>query len=105
MTHRTGTNEQRKAMLTAIRERAGTWGDVDAESQIIDIGRDIGLTEDETLETFKQVVNDDYVDTGRNLQVPPFSSERAGQWVGAGRIDVMVNRDMRLTDKGQAEIR
>jgi hypothetical protein len=91
-------------MLSAIHEREGRWSEVDAEAEKINIGRGVGLNEDESLEVFKHLVTNDYIDTGRNLQAPPFSFERAGQWIGFGKINVTVNHDMRLTDKGRAEV-
>ena len=91
-------------MLRAIHAREGKWGDLDAEAEIIRIGQDLELSEDQTLEMFKRLVDDYYVDPVRILQAPPARSEYGGQVVGFGSINVSVSTDMGLTDMGLAAI-
>ncbi len=59
------TEEQRKAMLAAVHEREGSWGGVDPDTEITSVGSDIGLSEDESYELFKWLVDEGYIDSGR----------------------------------------
>ncbi len=97
------TDEQRRAMLVAIHEREGRWGSIDAEKELISIGQDLGLDEDQSLDLFKQLVDEHYIDPGWVLQVPG-SKERGGQFVGFDKINVTVGGGMKIIGPGRAEI-
>ncbi len=97
------TDDQLKDMLRGIHEREGTWGSIDAETEIVRIGQTLGLDEDQSLELFKQAVDGHYIDLGRIWQAGG-STGRKGQPVGFGKINVEVGADMGLTYKGRALI-
>ena len=59
------TDEQRKAMLSAIHERDGRWAQVDPDTEITSIGEGIGLSEDGSYALFGQLVDQGFVDPGR----------------------------------------
>ena len=51
------TDDQRKAMLSAIHEREGGWDRVDPDTEIASIGEGISLSEDESFALFGQLVD------------------------------------------------
>jgi hypothetical protein len=97
-------DDQRKAMLRAIHEREGRWGSVDPNTEIATIGSAVGLSEDESFALFKQLVDGHYVDPGRVLQAGHAIRRGASQVVGREGALTPVSRDMRITDKGRAEL-
>ena len=55
-------------MLGAIHEREGRWDQVDPDTEVGSIGEGIGLSEDQSYELFKLLVDEHYVHPGRILQ-------------------------------------
>jgi hypothetical protein len=99
------TNDQLKAMLRAIHEREGGWDRVDPDTEIANMGEAIGLGEDESFALFKLLVNEYYVDPGRVLRAGGAMPGSTSRVVGRGDNLTAIGDDMRLTDKGQDEIR
>lgn len=97
------TEEQRKAMLAAVHERQGSWGDVDPDTEITSIGSDLGLSEDEAYELFKRLVNDGYIDPGRVHRDGGAMPGRTSRVVGRGDNMTAIGDEVGLTGKGQAE--
>ena len=75
-------NDQRKAMLRAIHEREGRWDAVDPDTEVVSIGSEIGLSEDESYALFKLLVDEHYVDPGRVLQARGAMPGRTSRVVG-----------------------
>ncbi len=98
------TDNQRKAMLRAIREREGSWDAVDPDTEIARIGNDIGLGEDESFALFKLLVDEHHVDPGRVLQAGGAMPGRTSRVVGREHYMTVIGDDVRLTDRGQAEV-
>jgi hypothetical protein len=98
------TDDQRKAMLGAVHEREGGWDQVDPDTEIASIGEGVGLSEDESFALFKQLVDDDYVDRGRVLQAGGAMPGRTSRVVGHEDNMTLIGDEVRLTDKGRAEI-
>jgi hypothetical protein len=97
------SDEQRKAMLTGVHEREGSWSDVDPDTEITSIGSHIGLSEDESYELFKRLVVEGYIDPGRVLRAGGAMPGRTSRVVGRGANMMAIGDDVRLTDKGQVE--
>ncbi len=98
------TDDQRKAMLSAIREREGRWDAVDPDTEIARIGNDIGLGEDEAFALFKLLVDEHHVDPGRVLQARGAMPGRTSRVVGREHYMTVIGDDVRLTDRGQAGV-
>jgi hypothetical protein len=92
-------------MLRAIHEREGGWDRVDPDTEIAKMGEAIGLGEDESFALFKLLVNEYYVDPGRVLRAGGAMPGSTSRVVGRGDNLTAIGDDMRLTDKGQDEIR
>jgi hypothetical protein len=86
-----------------VHERAGRWDRVDPNTEITSIGSDIGLSEDESYELFKRLVNEGYIDPGRVLRADGAIPGRTSWVAGRGDNLIAIGDDVRLTDKGQAE--
>jgi hypothetical protein len=98
------TDDQRKAMLRAIYEREGGWDRVDPDTELANIGEGIGLGEDESYELFGQLVDEGYVDPGRVLRAGGAMPGSTSRVVGRENNMTVIGDDVRLTDKGRAEI-
>jgi hypothetical protein len=98
------TGDQRRAMLKAIHEREGGWDRVDPDTEIASIGEGIGLSEDRSYELFGQLVDEHYVDPGRILQAGGAMPGHTSRIVGREDNMTVIGDDVRLTDKGRAEI-
>jgi hypothetical protein len=98
------TDDQRKAMLRAIREREGGWDQVDPDTEIASMGESIGLSEDESFALFKLLVDEHYVYPGRILRAGGAMPGRTSRVVGRGDNLTAIGDDVQLTDKGQVEI-
>lgn len=96
------TNDQRRAMLAAIREREGGRSQADLDTGIVRNGTGVGLSEDESFALFKLLVDEHFVYPGRSLQA---GAMRRGttQVVGRGDSLTVVGPNAHLTDKGRAE--
>ena len=98
------TDDQRKAMLSAIHEREGGWDRVDPDTEIASIGEGIGLSEDESYALFGQLVDQGFVDPGRTYRTGGAMPGRTSRVVGHEDNMTVIGDDVRLTDKGHAEI-
>ncbi len=98
------TDDERKAMLKAIHEREGRWDRVDPDTEIASIGEGIGLSEDRSYELFGQLVDEHYVDPGRILQDGGAMPGHTSRIVGREDNMTVIGDELRLTDKGRAEI-
>jgi hypothetical protein len=98
------TDEQRKGMLRAIHEREGRWDEVDPDTEVAGIGVKIGLSEDDSYGLFGQLVDEGYVDPGRVLGAGGAMPGHASRIVGRGDSMTVIGDELRLTDKGRAEI-
>jgi hypothetical protein len=78
---------------------------VDPDTEIANMGEAIGLGEDESFALFKLLVNEYYVDPGRVLRAGGAMPGSTSRVVGRGDNLTAIGDDMRLTDKGQDEIR
>ncbi len=95
------TDDQRKEMLRAIREREGRWDTVDPDTEIASIGSDIGLSEDESFALFKLLVNEHSVDPGRVIRAGGAMPGRTSRVVGRGDNLTAIGDDMRVIDEGR----
>jgi hypothetical protein len=99
------TDDQRKAMLSGIHERRGRWDQVDPDTEIASIGEGIGLSEDESYALFGQLVDQGFVDPGRAYRAGGTMPGRTSRVVGREDNMTVIGDEVRLTDKGRAEIR
>jgi hypothetical protein len=99
------TDDQRKAMLSGIHERRGRWDQVDSDTEIASIGEGIGLSEDESYALFGQLVDQGFVDPGRAYRAGGAMPGRTSRVVGREDSMTVIGDEVRLTDKGRAEIR
>ena len=97
-------DDQRKAMLRAIREREGRWDAVDPDTEVGSIGEGIGLSEDQSYELFELLVDEHYVHPGRILQAGGAMPGSTSRVVGRRDNLTAIGDDVQLTDKGRAEI-
>lgn len=104
MGRRDFTDDQRKAMLRAIHEREGEWARVDPDTEIAFIGEGIGLSDEESFALFKLLVDEHYVYPGRILHAGGAMPGRTSRVVGRGDNLTAIGDDVRLEDKGRAEI-
>ena len=97
-------DHQRKAMLRAIHEREGGWGEVDPDTEIARIGNVIGLSEDQSYELFGRLVDEGLVDPGRAYRARGAMPGSISRIVGREENMTVIGDDVRLTGKGRAEI-
>jgi hypothetical protein len=97
-------DHQRKAMLRAIHEREGGWGEVDPDTEVAHIGENIGLGEDKSYELFGQLVDEGFVDPGRAYRAGGAMPGSISRIVGREENMTVIGDDVRLTGKGRAEI-
>ena len=98
------SDEQRKGMLGAIHEREGGWDRVDPDTEVAGIGGEVGLGEDESYELFGYLVDEGYVDPGRVLGAGGAMPGHTSRIVGREDNMTVIGDEVRLTDKGRAEI-
>ncbi len=99
------TAEQRKGMLLAVHEREGRWDTVDPDTEVKNIGGDIGLSEDKSYELFKHLVDEGCIDPGRAFGAGGAMPGHTGRVVGREDNMTVIGDDVRLTSKGQGEIK
>jgi hypothetical protein len=95
---------QRREMLTAIHEREGRWDEVDPDTEVVHIGNEIGLSEDQSYELFGHLVDEGFVDPGRAYRAGGAMPGSISRIVGREENMTVIGDDVRLTSKGQAEI-
>jgi hypothetical protein len=95
---------QRKAMLKAIQEREGRWDEVDPDTEVARIGKEIGLSEDQSYELFGHLVDEGFVKPGRAYQAGGAMPGSTSRIVGREANMTVIGDDVRLTSKGRAEI-
>ena len=98
------TDDQRKAMLRAIREREGRWDAIDPDTEVAHIGNEIGLSEDQSYELFGHLVDEGFVDPGRAYRAGGAMPGSTSRIVGREEHMTLIGDDVRLTGKGRAEI-
>ena len=98
------TDDQRKAMLSAIHEREGGWDRVDPDTEIASIGEGIGLSEDQSYELFGHLVDEGFVEPGRAYQAGGAMPGSISRIVGREENMTVIGDDVRLTGKGRGEI-
>jgi hypothetical protein len=98
------TDDQRKAMLRAIREREGRWDEVDPDTEVARIGNEIGLSEDQSYELFGHLVDEGFLDPGRAYRAGGAMPGSTSRIVGREENMTVIGDDVRLTSKGRAEI-
>ncbi len=98
------SDDQRKDMLRAIHEREGRWDEVDPDTEVAGIGGEIGLSEDASYELFGRLVDGGYVDPGRVLGAGGAMPGHTSRIVGREDNMTVIGDELRLTDKGRAEI-
>ena len=97
-------DHQRKAMLRAIQEREGRWDQVDPDTEVAHIGKEIGLGEDQSYELFGHLVDDGFVDLGRAYRAEGAMPGSISRIVGREDNMTVIGDDVRLTSNGRAEI-
>lgn len=98
------TNDQWNGMLRGIEERQGRWDNVDPSAEVVSIGEGIGLSEGESFALFKRLVDEHSVDPGRVIHAVGAMPGRTSRVVGRSDILTAIGDDVRLTDKGRAEL-
>jgi hypothetical protein len=98
------TDDQRKAMLTAIHEREGRWDEVDPDTEVARIGNEIGLSEDQSYELFGHLVDEGFVEPGRAYGAGGAMPGSTSRIVGREENMTVIGDDVHLTGKGRAEI-
>jgi len=98
------TDDQRKAMLRAIREREGRWDEVDPDTEVARMGNEIGLSEDQSYELFGHLVDEGFVEPGRAYRAGGAMPGSTSRIVGREENMTVIGDDVRLTSKGRAEI-
>ena len=104
MEPRESTDDQRKAMLRAIREREGRWDEVDPDTEVARIGIEIGLSEDQSYELFGHLVDEGFVEPGRAYRAGGAMPGSTSRIVGREENMTVIGDDVRLTSKGRAVI-
>ena len=104
MEPRESTDDQRNAMLKAIQEREGRWDEVDPDTELARIGKESGLSEDQSYELFGHLVDEGFVDPGRAFQAGGAMPGGISRIVGREVNMTVIGDDVRLTGKGRAEI-
>ena len=98
------TDDQRNAMLRAIQEREGRWDEIDPDTEVVRIGNEIGLSEDQSYELFGHLVDEGFVEPGRAYQAGGAMPGSTSRIVGREENMTVIGDDVRLTSKGRAEI-
>ncbi len=98
------SDDQRKAMLRGIHEREGRWNTVDPNTEVSNIGEGISLSQDESFALFKLLVNEHYVSPGRVLHAMGAMPGGTSRVVGSSNVLTAIGDDVRLTDKGRADL-
>jgi hypothetical protein len=98
------SDDQRKAMLRAIHEREGGWDEVDPDTEVARIGKEIGLSEDQSYELFGRLVDEGLVDPGRAYQAGGAMPGSISRIVGREENMTVIGDNVRLSSKGRAEI-
>lgn len=101
---RDSTDDQRKAMLSAIQEREGRWDEVDPDTEVALIGDGIGLSKDQSYELFGHLVDEGFLDPGRAYRAGGAMPGSTSRIVGREENMTVIGDDVRLTAKGRAEI-
>ena len=91
-------------MLAGVQEREGRWDEVDPNTEVASIGEGAGLGEEESYELFKLLMDEGCVDPGRVLGAGGAMPGHTFRAVGRGNNVTGIGDDVRLTDKGRAEI-
>ena len=104
MEPRDSTDDQPKAMLRAIHEREGRWGELDPDTEVARIGQGIGLSEDQSYELFGHLVDEGFVEPGRAYRAGGAMPGSTSRIVGREENMTVIGDDVRLTGKGRAEI-
>jgi len=97
-------DHQRKAMLRAIQERVGRWDEVDPDTELARIGKEIGLSEDQSYELFGHLVDKGFVMPGRAYRAGGAMPGSISRVVGREENMTVIGDDVRLTGKRRAEI-
>jgi hypothetical protein len=97
-------DHQRREMLTDIHKREGRWDEVDPDTEVVRIGNEIGLSEDQSYELFGHLVDEGFVDPGRAYRAGGAMPGSISRIVGREENMTVIGDDVRLTSKGQAEI-
>jgi hypothetical protein len=97
-------DHQRREMLTAIHKHEGRWDEVDPDTEVVRIGNEIGLSEDQSYELFGHLVDEGFVDPGRAYRAGGAMPGSISRIVGREENMTVIGDDVRLTSKGQAEI-
>jgi hypothetical protein len=98
------SDDQRKAMLRAIHEREGGWDEVDPDTEVARIGKEIGLSEDQSYELFGRLVDEGFVEPGRAYQAGGAMPGSISRIVGREENMTVIGDNVRLSSKGRAEI-
>jgi hypothetical protein len=101
---RDSTDDQRKAMLRAINEREGRWDEVDPDTEVARIGKEIGLSEDRSYELFGLLMEEGFLDPGRAYRAGGAMPGSTSRIVGREDNMTVIGDDVGLTSKGRAEI-
>jgi len=97
-------DHQRRAMLRAIQEREGRWDEVDPDTEVARLGKEIGLSEDQSYELFGHLVDEGFLDPGRAYRAGGAMPGSTSRIVGREENMTVIGDDVRLTSKGRAEI-
>jgi hypothetical protein len=97
-------DHQRLAMLRAIQEREGRWDQVDPDTELARLGKEIGLSEDQSYELFGHLVDEGFLDPGRAYRAGGAMPGSISRIVGREENMTVIGDDVRLTSKGRAEI-
>jgi hypothetical protein len=97
-------DHQRREMLRAIHERESRWDQVDPNTEVARIGKEIGLSEDQSYELFGHLVDEGFVEPGRAYRAGGAMPGSTSRIVGREENMTVIGDDVRLTSKGRAEI-
>jgi hypothetical protein len=97
-------DHQRRAMLMAIHEREGRWDEVDPDTEVARIGKEIGMSEDQSYELFGHLVDEGFVEPGHAYRAGGAMPGSTSRIVGREENMTLIGDDVRLTSKGRAEI-
>jgi hypothetical protein len=97
-------DHHRREMLTAIHEREGKWDEVDPDTEVARIGKEIGLSEDQSYELFGHLVDEGFLNPGRAYRAGGAMPGSISRVVGREENMTVIGDDVRLTSKGRAEI-
>jgi hypothetical protein len=98
-------DHQRRAMLRTIHERQGRWHEVDPDTEVARIGKEIGLSEDQSYELFGHLVDEGFVKPGRAYQAGDAMPGSISRIVGREENMTVIGDDVRLTSKRRADIK